>query len=242
MAPTLIAEETLVQRTRPNLPGAPFETHEVKSAYGFSFLKPAPNAVHEVRKVVSVDGTQMTSLSKARQAMTLGLQSNDDKLKKRLLEDFERHGLRGAATDFGPVILLFTGKHLQNYDFQLRGERLIGADRLLIISFSQKGGNTGITVFLGNTANRERLRGEILVRRNDLVPLRITLNSAQVLQSQPVREESTIDYQLNVAGVLVPLSVVHREFVNNQLSTENQFTYTAFRPLSPGTGLSLTEK
>ena len=170
LAPSSLSEETLEQRARPLQPGSPFEVREIVSEYGFSAAKAPSRALHEVRKVISVDGKQVTSVEKARQAMTLGIKSNDDKLKKRLLEEFEKHGLRGAATDFGPVILLFTQRHLADYDFQLKGERQIGADRLIVISYTQKAGDSGITVFLGNAAKREPLHGEISVRKKDSGP------------------------------------------------------------------------
>ena len=233
LAPASLSEETLEQRARPNEPNAPFDSHEVVSEYGFAGLKDAPNSIHEVRKVISFDGKAVTSLEKARQAMTLGIKSNDDKLKKRLLEDFEKHGLRGAATDFGQVILLFSARHTTDYDFRLGGERQIGADRLLIVTYTQKSGDSGITVFLGNTAKREPLHGEISVRKKDLVPLRITLISTQTINSLPVKEESTVDYKMDPAGAVLPVSVVHREYVNGELLSENQFSYTPFRRISP---------
>jgi len=235
IAPTAISEETLEQRSRPPRPGAAFETHEVISEYGFSGTADAPLAIHELRKVISVDGKQVTSIEKAREAMTLGLRSADDKLKKRLLEDFEKHGLRGAATDFGQVILLFSRRHQGDFEFQLRGERQMGVERLLVLSYAQKAGDGGVTVFLGNTAKRESLKGEISIRRRDLVPLRITMTSTQIVRNLQVREESTVDYKDDAAGTVLPVSVVHREYVNNELVSENQFSYTAFRKIDlPG--------
>lgn len=239
VAPTAISEETLEQRSRPIEPGADFTVHEVVSEYGFAGLANAPNAIHEIRKVISVDGKQVESLERARQAMTLGLKSSDDKLKKRLLEDFEKHGLHGAATDFGQVILLFTARHLKDYEFQLRGERQIGADRLVVVTFTQKTGDSGMTVFVGNSLNREPLHGEISVRKKDLVPLRITMSSTQTIRSLPIREESTVDYKLDPAGAVFPVSVVHREFIQDLLQSENTFSYTSFRKLTPAAALKL---
>ena len=232
IAPASLSEETLEQRARPNEPNAPFDSHEVVSEYGFASLKDAPNSIHEVRKVISFDGKAVTSMEKARQAMTLGIKSNDDKLKKRLLEDFEKHGLRGAATDFGQVILLFGARHTADYEFRLGGERQIGAERLLVVSYTQRSGDSGITVFLGNTAKREALHGEISVRKKDLVPLRITMTSVQTMNDLPVKEESTVDYKMDPAGAVLPVSVVHREYVNGELLSENQFVYAPFRRIS----------
>ena len=237
LAPLSLSEETLEQRARPVQPGSQFEVREVISEYGFSVMATAPHAIHEVRKVISVNGKQVTSVEKARQTMTLGIKNGDDKLKKRLLEDFEKYGLRGAATDFGQVILLFTSQRLSNYNFELKGERQIGADRLVVVGYTQKSGDSGITVFLGNAAKREALHGEISIRKKDLVPLRIIMSSSQVVQQLPVREESTVDYKYDPAGAVLPVSVVHREFVNGELVSENQFTYSAFRHIAPGAAI-----
>ncbi len=43
--------------------------------YALGSLPEAPSVIHEIRKVVSVDGKQVTSRAKAREAMTLGLHS-----------------------------------------------------------------------------------------------------------------------------------------------------------------------
>ncbi len=239
IAPLSISEETLEQRARPPEPGAEFQVREVVSEYGFSSLLSAPNAIHEIRKVISVDGKQVVTLEKARQALTLGLKSSDDKLKKRLLEDFERHGLRGAATDFGQIILLFSSRHLKDYEFQVRGERQIGAERLIVLTYAQKAGDSGVTVFLGNAAKREPLHGEISVRKKDLVPLRITMNASQTVRDLPLREESTVDYKYDPSGTVLPVSVVHREYVKDELQSENTFSYAPFRKLALGTALKL---
>jgi hypothetical protein len=239
VAPSTLSEETLEQRSRPNEPNAQFQTHEVISEYGFASLADSPNAIHEVRKVVSVDGKPVMALEKARRAMTLGLKSPDDKLKKRLLEDFEKHGLHGAATDFGQIILLFSARRIKDYEFQIRGERQIGADRLVVISYTQKSGDTGLTVFVGNAAKREPLHGEISFRKKDLVPLRITMTANQTIKEVPIKEESTVDYKLDPEGCVLPVSVVHREFVRNELLSENTFTYAAFRKILAGSEVKL---
>ena len=233
IAPSSISEETLEQRSRSPEPAAEFKVREVISEYGFASLLSAPNAIHEIRKVISVDGKQVITLEKARQALTFGLKSSDDKLKKRLLEDFERHGLRGAATDFGQIILLFSPRHLRDYEFRIGGERQIGADRLIVVAYRQTTGDTGITVFLGNTAKRQPLHGEISIRKKDLIPLRITMTATQTVKDIPVREESTVDYKFDPAvGAVLPVSVVHREFIRDELQSENTFSYASFRKVT----------
>ncbi len=243
VAPTALSEETLEQRSLVftqapeavalNGPaGSNFETHEVLSEYGYASPPAAPGALHEIRKVISVDGKQITSTEKARHAMTLGLNSADMKLKKRLLEDLERHGLHGAATDFGQILLLFTPTHQKDYAFQMKGQRQIGADRLLVVSYRQLGGSGGITVFRGNTAKREPIEGEIMVRSRDGVPMRITMTALSTTQEFTVRDESTVDYADSDLGVVLPASVVHREYLKDTLISEDTYFYTPFRRMS----------
>lgn len=239
LAPSFLSEETLEQRTRPPEAGAEFPVREVVSEYGYAALSSAPNAIHEIRKVISVDGKQAVTLEKARQALTLGLKAPDDKLKKRLLEDFEKHGLRGAATDFGQILLLFSARHQNDYEFQIRGERQIGAERLIVLTYTQKTGESGVTFFVGNAAERQPLHGEISVRRKDLVPLRITMIATQKIKELPIREESTVDYKYDPAGLVLPVSVVVREYIKDELHSENTFSYTPFRRLAPGAGVKL---
>ena len=240
VAPTAFSEETLEQRTliMNQAPeaiaikgpvGSNYETHEVISEYGYATPPNAPNSLHEVRKVISVDAREITSVDKARHAMTLGLNSNDVKLKKRLLEDFERHGLHGAVTDFGQALLLFTTVHLRDFSFHIKGERQIGADHLLVLSYQQLAGSGGLTVFRGNTAKREPLHGDIFVRQRDSVPMRITMTAVATGKEFTIKDETTIDYADSSFGSVLPASVVHREYLKETLISENTFFYAAFR-------------
>lgn len=240
IAPTTLTEETLEQRTliltqAPEAnaikgpAGSNFETHEVLSEYGYASPPGAPNSLHEVRRAISVDGREVTSVDKARHAMTLGLNSSDVKLRKRLLEDFERHGLHGAATDFGQIILLFSPAHLHDYAFQMKGERQIGADRLLVLSYAQTSGSVGVTIFRGNTVKRQPISGELMVRQRDGVPMRITMTALSTGKDFSIRDESTVDYADTNLGAVLPASVVHREYLKETLVLENTFFYAVFR-------------
>lgn len=235
VAPTAIAEETLQQRTRKEVEGAAdYVTHEVVSEYGYAALKEAPGAIHEVRKVISVDGKQVSTVAKARQTLTLGVKSADDKLKKRLLEEFEKHGLRGAVTDFGQLILLFSPRHLKEYEFKIEGDRDVGADPCIVISYRQLSGPGGVTVFRGNAADREPLHGEILVRKTDALPLRISMTAVQTSKNSSTKDESTVDYAESQFGSVLPSGVAHREYLKDELVSENVFTYSTFRKIEGG--------
>src|SRR5579863_584186 len=91
-ARAVLSEETLRQRARK--PGSRFRarvgeppkdefvTREVVSEYGYGSYKDSPNALHEFRTVVTIDGKKYQTLEKARRALSLGVTSADDELKK----------------------------------------------------------------------------------------------------------------------------------------------------------------
>jgi hypothetical protein len=231
IAPTMLADETLTQRTRRVGSGADYETHEVISVYAFGSLPDAPTVIHEIRKVVSVDGKQVTSRTKAREAMTLGLHSADDKLKKRLLEDFEKNGLRGAVTDFGQVILLFSSRHQKEFHFEQAEETVIGLDRGLVLKYKQTAGEGGITVFRGNDAQKKALEGELVLRESDGMPLKVTMNSTITTKDGETKDALELAYKDSGYGCVVPVSVQHRETFKNVVLSENLFQYGPFRKI-----------
>jgi hypothetical protein len=228
IAPTFLAEETLAQKTRKQEKGD-YETHAVVSEYAYGGLPGAPAAIHEIRKVISVDGKEVTSLAKARQAMTVGLQSSDDKTKKKLLEDFEKHGLRGAVTDFGQVILLFSARHQKDYEFEQAGEKVVGTDRALILKYKQVGGKGGVMVFRGNGAEKQALQGELVVRETDGLPLQVTMTAVQSSESGDMQDTLLVDYTDSGLGCVVPASVLHQEYLKDELVAQNSFRYGRFR-------------
>jgi hypothetical protein len=241
-ARSVLSEETLRQRTRKPVPrfrprvGEPtqprkeeFLKREIVSEYGYSSFKDSPGALHEFRTVVSIDGRKVQAPEKARRTLTLGVTSADDSVKKQLLKEFEKHGLIGAATDFGQLILLFSKRRLANYDFEIAGQDRIGADSATVISFKQKGGRESLTVFSRNTAMRSSLEGSIWVRLPDYVPLRIKLLSSRKEDLFIVDTEATVDYAMSAHGCILPAAVAHREMAGYKLITENIFEYAPFR-------------
>jgi hypothetical protein len=233
-APTMLADETLNQRTRRAGTTGDYETHELVSVYAFGTLPAAPTVIHEIRKVVSVDGKQVTSKAKAREAMTLGLHSEDDKLKKRLLEDFEKHGLRGAVTDFGQVILLFSARHQKDFQFEQAGEQVVGVDRALVLKYKQTGGAGGVMVFRGNGAEKQALEGELLIRETDGMPLKVTMSSTLNSKDGETKDSLEVNYVDSGMGCVVPSSVQHRELFKSEVLSENSFQYGPFRKIEEG--------
>lgn len=242
-ARAVLSEEKLAQRTRKPVsrfhprvgasateaPKEEFLTREIVSEYGYSSFKDSPAALHEFRTVISVDGKKVLAVEKARRTLTLGMASTDDATKKQMLRDFEKHGLIGAATDFGQLILLFTKRRLADYQFALAAQDRIGADTAVVLAFKQKAGQESLTIFAGNTALRSELQGAIWLRVPDYLPLRIKLLSSRKDGPLAINTEATVDYAMSAHGCILPASVVHRDTVSGKLMTENIFQYAPFR-------------
>jgi hypothetical protein len=254
-ARSIISEEKLRQRTRKQasrfhprtggsadqLANQEFLTREIVSEYGFSSLKDSPNALHEFRTVISVDGKKVLGVEKARKTLTMGVASADDNLKKQMLRDFEKHGLVGAATDFGQVILLFTKRRLPDYEFVVAGMGRMGADAAAILAFKQKTGSESLTTFAGREALHTGLQGFIWVRLSDYLPLRVRLISSRKDGPYTFVTEASIDYAMSAHGCIVPASVYQRETVAGHLMTDNTFEYAPFRKFGAESEIKFTE-
>lgn len=239
----LTAEETLQQRARKNPrrfrprlgtgaaqpPKPEFQTREIVSEYGYTVFKEAPGAIHELRQVVAVDGRRVLGQEQAREALARGLKSHDDRLKKRMLDQFRRLGLSEAAADFGQLILLFSTRRRDDYHFRILRAGRLGAEEAVVVDFQQKGGAGSLLIFHGKTALHQPLAGEIWVRQGDWLPLRITLRSSRQVEETVVRDEASVEYAMSAHGVLTPASVVHRQWAGDELVVENLFRYTPFR-------------
>jgi hypothetical protein len=248
-APGLTAEETLDQRGRRGfveilrgkkdeikdldirLP-QDFRTHEVVSSY--ALLETGEGHVlHEMRTIVMMDGVSMAAAgsngdSGARHAMTIGLHSADDRTKRRLLEDLEHDQLEGAVTDFGQLILLFARRLQKDYEFTAGQEQRLGGEAVFVLRYRQISGDQGLTFFKERTAERQIAAGQIWLRRKDLLPMRITMNTEeQTSKKFTIRTEATVDYRPSRFG-LVPDHVLHRQFLNTSLMVENDLHYVDF--------------
>ncbi len=242
VAPKIISQETLVQRARKQkkrsfpirigkITPEPVEiqTREIVSEYGFAALQSAPGDLHEFREVVRVDGRQVATEEKAREALAAGLRSADDRRRKKMLERFEKHGLVGAATDFGQLILLFSRRRLGRYDFTVAGEGRIGADRVIAINFKEKPGQGSLLIFEQRQAIYQPVQGQIWVRDTDFLPVRMVLVTQRESSKITLRDEATVDYVRSTHGLIVPAAVTHRQFTGPELTVENVFRYTPFR-------------
>src|ERR1035437_2918823 len=67
---------------------------QIVSEYSVGTLKEsAVQNLTELRQVISVEGRKVQSAERARHALSLGITSPDDRIRKRMLEDFAAHGL-----------------------------------------------------------------------------------------------------------------------------------------------------
>jgi hypothetical protein len=239
----LLAQETLRQRAlqpprrfRPRAgkaatepPPAEYRTREIVSEYTYGVLRDSPGVLHEFRQVLRVDGRAVSGPVQARRRLLAGIKSADDRVKQRILEEFARYTLRGAATDFAPALLLFTPERLGDFRFEAAGKGRVGADPALILRFRQTGGPGGLTVFENRQVLRQPLEGELWIRETDGLPLRIVLASKRQQGERTVLDQATIEYAPSPYGVLVPVSVVRRMHAGDLLVEEDVFQYSAFR-------------
>ncbi len=230
---------------------------QIVSEYSVGALKEsAGHNLTELRQVISVDGRKVQSSETARHALSLGITSPDDRVRKRMLEDFARHGLVDIATDYGIILLAFNKRGLQNMKVVFAGEEQVGADDVWVLHWQQTSPDGGILEFLGNQASRRALQGRILVRKSDGLPLRIQSSSERapddlqrLLRSwSEVREatrethdEATVDYIRSAHGFLTPASVLHRHVVDGRVVTENLYRYEPFKMFSADAEIKFTE-
>jgi len=243
LASQTLTQETLEQRAlkppprfHPRLgaaaaeqPKPQYQTREIVSEYSFSSLKDAPDQIHEFRQVVSVDGRKISTPEKARHAVSMGLKSEDDRARKRMLEDFQRYGLNGATLDFGQIILLFTKRQLHNYDFRVTGEDRLGADEATMLSYEQRQGPDNFRAFEGRNTVSAPIKGQLWVRKADGLPLRISMLSEWKEQKHMRRYEAVVEYVMTPFGMLAPVSVKYSETADDQLFTEDVFRYAPFK-------------
>jgi hypothetical protein len=169
------------------------------------------------------------------------VQSGDDASRRRLLEEFEKHGLTGAVTDFGQILLLFERGNQERYEFLPVDERLLGAERCTVFAYRQGDGPGALTVWEDKDRLQSRVEGEIWVSTDGYRLERITLKSIRTEASGPVRDDAEVDYVMTSHGVLAPAAVTHREYRGGQLTTENLFTYTTFQRFGASAKIKFTE-
>jgi hypothetical protein len=255
-APKAIAVETLEQRAlrppsrfRPAPGAGPADaprgqvfTREIVSEYSVGVLKQTgSDNLMEFRQVVAVDGQPVQSHETARRALAMGLRSAEDRVRKQMLEDFERHGLVGAVSDFGILLLQFTKRGIRDLKLTPYALTHVGSEQALVFNYEQVSGDTGLLELTKRRATRYPLNGRVFVRFSDGVPLRISCSIERKDGKKDVLDQATVEYVLSSHGFYAPASVVHRQYINRQLVLENQFRYAPFRTFGADTEIKFTE-
>jgi hypothetical protein len=202
---------------------------QVVSDYSVGSLKESSQALVEYRQVISVDGRPVQSEQKARHALSLGLQSLDDQLRKRMLEDLAKHGLVDVATDYGLILLEFTLQGQRDLELRPAGKGQIGTDQALILAWKQTSAAAGELEFIGRQVQRHPLEGRLWVRASDGLPLRVETAAEHAQNKHQIRDEASVDYGMTSRGFLAPASVLHKHIVDGQMITENHYTYAPFK-------------
>jgi hypothetical protein len=210
-----------------------FRTHVVISDYALGQIGKT-RAIHEIRSILTIDGRTISPADEARHALAIGIQSADDELKHRLLENFERNRLEGAVTDFGQLILLFTAGLRPHYTFSTGHLRRLNGVPMIALDYTQTSGATGLTVFHEHTMNVRSTHGEIWLRTEDLLPMRIIMDAeTPVTGTLQVRDNAVVDYTPTPFG-LAPAHIHHMQFLGPDLLVENDLQYSGYQRLTPG--------
>ena len=243
-----VSQETLEQRSwmppsrfQPRVgqsaavvPQPRLQTRLIVSEYSVGILNESESRdLVEFRQVVSVDGKAIRSQASARHALSLGLQSPDARVRKRMLEDFARNGLVDIATDYGLILLAFGKRGIADMQFAEEPERQAGAETVRSILWKQLTPEGGELQFHGRQFTRIPLAGRLLVRKADSLPIAIEVWAESVdSNKQKIRDEAVVAYQMSEHGFLTPVSVIHRHRVNGAILTENHYRYEPFKLFS----------
>jgi hypothetical protein len=251
LAPDVLGEETLHQRSmkppgrfHPRIgsaatapPKPEWQERTIVSEYGFTAFSgetktPDSSSLHEIRQVTSVDGKKIEDTKKAQAALAKAITANDDGRKKALLKQFEKYGLVGAVTDYGQALLLFTRRNMERYEFTTKTASSLNGQAVRVFGYRQIDGPETVTLIEeknNDQVNHLRIEGELWVRSDNFVPVRIVMVATQGVEPNRVKEEASIDYAMSPYGALLPLKTDHRETRGGKITAENQFNYADFK-------------
>ena len=190
VAPQLMGVETLNQRALTPPPRfklrvgeaaehpltATWQQREIISEYGFAVF--GSGAIQELRLVIAVNRKHVADEKKAQDDLASLVTGNNDQRKRRALQQLEKYGFRGGATDFGQILLLFSKATQERYEITYQGERDAGETRVQAFHYKQLDGPEALTLFRPGQAEQPRhlnVEGEIWMRETDGAPVRITI-------------------------------------------------------------------
>ncbi len=214
LAPEVLGEETLHQRSlkpagrfHPRIgnaamssPKPEWQERTIVSEYGFTAFGADSSSLHEIRQVTSVDGKKIEDTKKAQAALAKAITATDDARKKQLLKQFEKYGLLGAVTDYGQALLLFTRRSMERYEFTARGVNSLNGQPSHVFGYRQIDGPETVTLIEENQNDQVkhlRIEGELWVRTDNFVPVRIIMVATQGEGPDRVKEEASIDYAMS---------------------------------------------
>ncbi len=217
-----------------------YQERELHSEFGYALMGDGGGVFHEARQILAVDGKQIADREKARRKLVMGLRSKDDEVKKRLLEDLEKHGLIGSATDFTLMLLLFRARHLGEYNWRLADTKYVGADKVQVFQFVKKEGDGAFTIFQNNQAVKQTLRGELWLR-SDGLPVKVTFGSAMPQGDGTfLTDYGEVEYARGASPILLPVAALHRRANGGTMLAENIFRYGAFKRFTADSEIKFT--
>ena len=223
----LVSEETLHHGTRDE--HGDWKRHTVLSQYSFASPREQSRAVREIRQVLAVDGKPVKN-NRGLEAVASSVASGSDKEKLKLLEQWERFGIKTVATDIGQLLLLFSPESIVNYEFRFQTRRFAGNIPVLVFAYSQIDGPGSMTVFKDGAVQKPKLTGEVWVEEQNYRLIRVALHThVPAEKTLLARQDLIVDYAWWPAGCVMPVSALHREYVNGALRVENRYEYAAYR-------------
>ncbi|MGH9629960.1 MAG: hypothetical protein ACRD7E_16705, partial [Bryobacteraceae bacterium] len=194
------------------------KTREIVSEYGFVSIDAPGGSLREVRRVISVGGKPVKSGKRGLEALAKGATAMSEKDHRKLLEEFESHGLKGVATDFGQLILLFARGGAERFEISYARIEMLGSVAALVYWYRQIDGPESLTIYAEGKPIRQTLRGEIWVDAFEHTPLRITLDSVREDGKVKIRDISYVDYMKSKFGFLLPKRVIHSQYADGNLT------------------------
>jgi hypothetical protein len=193
IAPAMLGRETLHHRFlkppprfRPRIgesakkPLQPtWQERDIISEYAFAALGDSRQELHEMRHVIAVDGRIVEDEKQAQDSLAKLITASDDQRKRLALKQLEKYGLRGAAVDFGQLLLLFSRRDVERYEFTFSSTEQLDGLPVTVFRYKQLDGPEAMTVFDGDKLLRLRVEGEVWVRSDTYAPVRITLVATQ---------------------------------------------------------------
>lgn len=205
---------------------------EIVSLYGIAVVG---QTLHEIRQVLSVDGKALQGEARAQETLVRLITAKGDRRKLQALQQLEKYTLGSAATDFGPLILVFAHGGAERYEFTFAGPRLLGTSPARAYQFKQLDGAENLTLFAGQ-AQKLRIEGEVWIADDPQGPLRINLSSTvpnpDSSDAPAVREEATVDYDRTAFGALLTAHIEQKELHGGEVTAENTFDYENYHRLA----------